>query len=251
VSLAKTAGTGTASGWPASTTSATAGVLTVTLTGNLAGSLTAEAAASGLTSSTQTVTVTGYSAAAKVTVTGSITARTFTATIQDTFGNTVTSGSDASKAVTFSATGTGTVTGLPATLNASNGVATTTTKVNPVAPGSITITAAVTIGAGAVTGTLTDTVVLDLVSAPSCSNSTHKCTFAGGGSNSAGGTITVTVCQVNTWPCASPVTTASVAATSGTWTTAASGTLTAGTTYYARVTQDANTGPTTATFQAQ
>ena len=134
ITFAQTAGAGTVTGL--TTVPAVAGVATDTITGKLAGSVSLQAGATlsgpGLTNSnTQTFTIT-FGTATQIALSGSTanlasaTTRTFTATIEDAAGNTVTSGADSTDPITFAQTaGAGTVTGLT-TVPAVAGVATDT-----------------------------------------------------------------------------------------------------------------------------
>ena len=125
VAFAKASGAGTVSG----TGNATAanGVATKTITGALAGTVTIEATAAGLTTGTLGAFTVVHGAATQIVFThsGSTASgdnHTLTATIQDAAGNTVTA--DNSTSVAFAKTGgTGTVTGLGGA-TASSGVAT-------------------------------------------------------------------------------------------------------------------------------
>src|SRR5437899_3780309 len=137
VTYAKTAGIGTVTGLGSAT--ASAGVATLTVTGNAPGSITITASATGSAGaltpgSGNPITfnvVTG--AASKLALSGStanLTAgatRTLTATIQDSAGNTITTGSDSTLSVTFAKTnvGGGNVSGL-GSVNAVAGVASLT-----------------------------------------------------------------------------------------------------------------------------
>src|SRR5436309_408743 len=157
VTFAKTAGSGTVTGLGSAT--ASAGVATLTVTGNAPGSITITASATGsggaLTGGTgNPITfsvVTG--AANKLVLSGStanLTAgatRTLTATIQDSAGNTITTGSDSTLSVTFAKTaGVGNVSGLNS-VNAVAGVASLT--VTGTTAGSVTIAASATGSGGA------------------------------------------------------------------------------------------------------
>ncbi len=156
VTFAQTASTGSVTGL--GSVPAVAGVAFITVTGNLAGSVTITASATGSggalaagTGNPITFTLIAGTASAlalsgSTTNLASGTTRTLTATIQDSNGNTVTS---SSASVTFSQmAGTGSVTGLGSTA-ATNGVATRTVTGNVV--GSVTITATATgLAAGAV-----------------------------------------------------------------------------------------------------
>src|SRR5438477_2129823 len=123
VNFAKTAGTGTVTGLGSST--ASAGVATLTVTGNAPGSITIAASSTG--SGGALVAGTGNpitfnvaaGAASKLALSGSTanltagTSRTLTATIQDSGGNTTTTGADRTLGLTFAKTaGAGSVTGL-------------------------------------------------------------------------------------------------------------------------------------------
>src|SRR5438132_1708445 len=157
VTFAKTSGSGTVTGLGSST--AVGGVATLTVTGNLAGSVTITASATGSGGALAAGTgnpitfnvVTG--AASKLALSGSTanltagTTRTLTATIQDTGGNTIMTGPDSTLSVTFAKTsGAGSVSGLTS-VNATGGVATLT--VTGTTAGSVTITASATGSGGA------------------------------------------------------------------------------------------------------
>src|SRR5437016_5738666 len=157
VTYAKTAGTGTVTGLGSAT--ASAGVATLTVTGNAPGSITITASATGSAGaltpgSGNPITfnvVTG--AASKLALSGSTanltagTTRVLTATIQDTAGNTITTGPDSSLSVTFAKTsGWGSVSGLTS-VNATGGLGTLT--VTGMTAGSVTITASATGSGGA------------------------------------------------------------------------------------------------------
>ncbi len=140
VAFAKTAGTGTVTGLGAAT--AVNGVASQSVTGQLAGSITLGATATGLGAGSSTFTVV-HGAADHLAVTSSASnlssgaARTLTAEIRDAAGNLVTA--DSSTSVTFAKTaGTGTATGLGAT-TAVSGVA--SKSVSGQLAGSVTITA--------------------------------------------------------------------------------------------------------------
>src|SRR6266478_5310658 len=157
VTYAKTAGIGTVTGLGSAT--ASAGVATLTVTGNAPGSITITASATGSAGAltpgsgnpiTFNVVI---GAASKLLLSGSTanltagTTRVLTATIQDTAGNTITTGPDSTLSVTFAKTsGTGSVSGLTS-VNATGGVATLT--VTGTTAGSVTITASATGSAGA------------------------------------------------------------------------------------------------------
>src|SRR5436190_1936842 len=152
VTFAKTAGTGTVTGL--TSVNASAGVATITMTGNAPGSITITASATGsggalIAGTGNPITfnvVTGT--ASKIAVSGStanVTAgatRQLTATIQDSVGNTITTGGDSTLSVTFAKTaGTGNVSGF-ASVNAVAGVANIT--VTGTTAGSVTIAASAT-----------------------------------------------------------------------------------------------------------
>ena len=125
VAFAKQSGLGTVSGTGNAT--ASAGVATKTITGVLAGPVTMEATAAGLTSGTLGAFTVVHGAATRIQLdesgsTASGDNHTLTATIEDAAGNTVTS--DNTTSVAFSKTGgAGTVTGL-GSATASSGIAT-------------------------------------------------------------------------------------------------------------------------------
>src|SRR5437667_341055 len=159
VTFAKTSGTGTVTGLGSST--AVAGIATLTVTGSSAGSITITASATGsggalVAGTGNPITfnvVTG--AASKLALSGSTanltagTTRVLTATIQDTAGNTITTGPDSNLSVAFAKTsGAGSVSGLTS-VNATGGVATLT--VTGTTAGSVTITASGTGSGGALT----------------------------------------------------------------------------------------------------
>ena len=114
IAFAKQSGVGTVSGTGNAT--ASSGVATKTITGALAGSVTMEATAAGLTTGTLGAFSVVHGAATQIALTGSTAdlasgaTRVLTATIQDAAGNTVTS--DNSTVVAFAkAAGAGTVSG--------------------------------------------------------------------------------------------------------------------------------------------
>jgi ribosomal protein L18E len=157
VTFAKTAGTGTVTGLGSAT--ASAGVATLTITGNGPGSITITASATGsggaLTPGTGNPISFNVVAgpASKVALSGStanLTAgatRTLTATIQDSVGNTITTGADSTLNVTFAKTaGTGNVSGLNS-VNAVAGIANLT--VTGTTAGSVTIGVSATGSGGA------------------------------------------------------------------------------------------------------
>src|SRR5947208_1276318 len=157
VTFAKTSGTGTVTGLGSST--AVAGVATLTVTGGQPGSVTITASATGSGGALAAGTgnpiafnvVAG--AASKLALSGAtanLTAgatRVLTATIQDTGGNTITTGPDSTLSVTFAkTTGAGSVSGL-SSVNATAGVATLT--VTGMTAGSVTIMTSATGSGGA------------------------------------------------------------------------------------------------------
>ena len=132
---------------------ASSGVATKTITGALAGSVTMEATAAGLTTGTLGAFSVVHGAATQIALTGSTvdlaagSNRVLTATIQDAAGNTVTS--DNSTVAAFAkAAGAGTVSGT-GNATASAGLATKT--ITGVLSGSVTMEAT---AAGLATGTL-------------------------------------------------------------------------------------------------
>ena len=173
VAFAKASGAGTVTGTGNDT--AVAGVATKTITGALAGSVTMEATAAGLTTGTLGAFTVVHGAADQIELTGATTnltsgaTRVLTATVQDAAGNTVTS--DNSTVVTFAkASGAGTVTGT-GTDTATAGVATKT--VTGVLAGAITLEAT----AGALTdGTLGFTIVHGAATQISLTGSTANLT---------------------------------------------------------------------------
>ena len=149
--LRKQAGIGTVSG--SGNATASAGVATKTITGVLAGPVTMEATAAGLTTGTLASFDVVHGAAADIVLTGSTAdlasgaTRVLTATIEDAAGNTVTS--DNSTVIAFAqASGAGTVSGT-GNATASAGVATKT--ITGALVGSVTMEAT---AAGLTTGTL-------------------------------------------------------------------------------------------------
>ncbi len=154
VTFNKASGAGAVTGLGAST--ASGGVATDVITGSTAGAVNLQANATltqgSTTSNTLTVTVT-FGPATQIVLSGSTTSlasgttRTFTATIEDAAGNTVTSGPDSTDSITFSkTTGAGTVSGLT-TVAASGGVATDTVTGN--VAGSVTLQASGTVNGSA------------------------------------------------------------------------------------------------------
>ena len=128
VTFAKASGTGSVGG--TGTATASSGVATKTITGQLVGSVTMEATAGGLTTGTLGAFTVVHGAATQIALSGSTAdltsgaTRVLTATIQDAAGNAVTS--DSSTVVTFNkASGAGTVTGT-GSATAASGVATKT-----------------------------------------------------------------------------------------------------------------------------
>jgi hypothetical protein len=144
VTFAKSAGAGTVSGLPATVTSSS-GLASRTVTGVLAGSVTVKASATGLTSAATTFTIVPgppkklvYTSATTSVASGG--AKTLTVKVADAAGNRVPS---PNYSVTFSkSAGAGTVTGLPATVTSSSGLASRT--VTGVLAGSVTVTASAT-----------------------------------------------------------------------------------------------------------
>ena len=128
VAFAKASGVGTVGGTGNAT--ASSGVATKTISGQLVGSVTMEATAAGLTPGTVGDFTVVHGAAAQIALTGSIAdltsgaTRVVAATIQDAAGNTVTS--DNSTVIAFAkASGAGTVSGT-GNATASGGIATKT-----------------------------------------------------------------------------------------------------------------------------
>jgi hypothetical protein len=171
VTFAQTGGSGSVSGMGNAT--ASGGSATKTVTGALTGTVNFQASATlsgpGATNSnTLTFTVT-FGTASQILLSGSTTDlaaganRTFTATVQDAAGNTVTSGTDSSASITFAkTTGAGSVTGLT-TVAASAGVA--SDIVTGATAGSVTLRANGTINAIATnSNTLTLNVTAGAVS---------------------------------------------------------------------------------------
>jgi len=151
ISFAKASGAGTVSG--AGNATASSGVATKTITGVLAGTVTMEATAAGLTTGTLSSFDVVPGAATQIALSGSTAnltsgaTRVLTATLQDAAGNTVTS--DNSTVVAFAkASGAGTVSGT-GNATATAGVATKT--VTGALAGTVTMEAT---AAGLTTGTL-------------------------------------------------------------------------------------------------
>src|SRR5438477_465365 len=143
VMFAKTAGVGTVTGL--GSTNAVAGVAALTVTGNQLGAVTISASGSALSAGAgNPITFNVVAGAAnKLLLSGSTanlaagTTRTLTATIQDSAGNTITTGADSTLSVTFAkTTGTGSVTGV-GSVNAVAGVANIT--ITGATAGSVTI----------------------------------------------------------------------------------------------------------------
>jgi N-acetylneuraminic acid mutarotase len=194
VTFAKTAGAGSVTGLGSST--AVAGVATLTVTGNLAGSveITATATASGgalttgtgnpITFTVVTGTATKLAVSGATTNLASGTTRVLTATIQDANGNTVTTGADSTLSVTFAQTaGAGSVTGLGSS-TAAAGVATLTVTGN--VAGSVTITATATGSAGALTAGTGNPITFTVVT-----GTATKLALSGATTNLASGTTRV------------------------------------------------------------
>ena len=151
IAFAKQSGTGTVGGTGNAT--ASGGIASKTVTGDLAGSVTMEATSAGLTAGTLGAFSVVHGTATQIALTGSTAdlasgaARLLTATITDAAGNTVTS--DNSTVIAFAkASGAGTVGGA-GTATASSGVATKT--ITGALAGSVTMEAT---SAGLTTGTL-------------------------------------------------------------------------------------------------
>src|SRR5882724_5557212 len=158
VTFAKTSiGGGSVTGLGSST--AVAGVATLTVTGNVVGPVTITASATGssgalaagtgnpITFNVVAGNATKLALSGATTDLNSSTTRLLTATIQDTAGNTISTGADSTLSVTFGKTsGTGSVTGLGSS-TAVAGVATLTVTGN--VAGSVTITASATGSGGA------------------------------------------------------------------------------------------------------
>jgi hypothetical protein len=135
-----------------------------------AGTPTVTAAFSGLASAAQQETI-NVGAATQVVLSGSTadlpsgSTRTFTATIEDAQGNTVPTGADATRVVTFSQpSGTGTVTGL-GTSTASGGVATDTVTGGTRGPVTLRATATLT-GGPATSNSLSFTIPPPTITSP-------------------------------------------------------------------------------------
>src|SRR3989441_161654 len=200
ITFAKTSGTGTVTGLGSST--AVAGVATVTVTGALAGSVTITA--SGTASTDALAAGTGNpitfnvvaGAAAKLALSGSTadlasgSTRQLTATVQDTGGNTVSTGADSTISITFAKTsGTGTVTGLGSS-NAVAGVATLTVTGN--LAGSGTITASGTASTGALAAGAGNPITFNVIAGAAA-----KLAFAQQPTDTAAGqTISVVTVQI-------------------------------------------------------
>ena len=144
VGFAQASGTGTVSGTGNAT--ASAGVATKTVTGVLAGSVTMEATAAGLTTGTLGAFSVVHGAASQIALTGSTAdltsgaTRVLTATIEDAAGNTVTS--DSTTVIAFAKqSGIGTVSGT-GNATATAGVATKTITGALAGPVTIEATAA-------------------------------------------------------------------------------------------------------------
>ncbi len=149
ITFSQTTGAGSVTGL--TTVAASGGVATDTVTGNVAGSVTLQASGtvngSAKNSNTLTFSVT-FGSATQIVLSGgsslvSGSSETLTATIEDAAGNTVTSGTDSSRSVTFAkTTGAGSVTGLGAS-TASAGVA--TKSVTGSTAGAVNLTATATL----------------------------------------------------------------------------------------------------------
>ncbi len=166
IKFAQTTGSGSVTGL--STVTAAFGVATDTITGQHAGPVTLQASATlsgpGPTNSnTQTLTVTAGTAT-QIVLTPPITnlasgaTRTFTATVEDAAGNTVTTGPDAAAAIKFAqTTGSGSVTGL-STVTAAFGVATDTITGQHAGP--VTLQASATLSGPGPTNSNTQTLTV-------------------------------------------------------------------------------------------
>jgi hypothetical protein len=230
VTFAQTTGTGTVTGLGAAT--ASGGVATLTVTGGVIGSVTLRASATLTAGATNSNTLSFnvvHGAATQITLSGATTnlatgvARALTATIKDAAGNTVTTGADASRSVTFAKTaGAGTVSGLG---SATAGAGVATLSVTGTGGGSITLQASATLTAGATSSnTLTFTIDPLTILSVNRMGGNRKYSFTGSNANPAGGTVTVTICTVNTLPCSVGNTAGTATATpaaDGTWLTAA------------------------------
>jgi hypothetical protein len=189
VTFANTAGTGTVTGL--GSVNAVAGVATLTVTGNQAGSITITASAPGLTAGTGNPITFNIvaSAASKIALSGStanLTAgatRALTAIVQDSAGNTITTGPNSTQSITFTKTaGTGNVSGL-SSVNAVAGVANIT--VTGTTAGPVTIAAS---GGGLAAGTgnpITFTVV--------ASTTVDHFSFSNIGTQTAGTAFNITI----------------------------------------------------------
>jgi hypothetical protein len=151
VTFSQPSGTGSVTGLGSST--ASGGVATKIVTGNIAGPVDLRASATlsgpGATSSSLVSFTVTFGTASRIVVSGSTgtlasgTTRVVTATITDAAGNTVTGGPDATDTLTFSkASGSGSVTGLGSSA-AAGGVATDTVTGN--GAGNVSIQAAGTL----------------------------------------------------------------------------------------------------------
>ena len=202
VAFAKASGAGTVTGTGTST--ASSGVATKTVTGALAGPVTMEAAATGLTTGTLGAFIVVHGAAAQIALahSGSVASgdnHTLTATIQDAAGNTVTS--DNSTVVAFAKTGgPGTVSGL-GNSTASGGVASKVVvnatsgqiDLDAQAAGLTTGTTSYVVGAGTAS-TLTSTMTASSTSIVANGSSTSTITVrlkdaAGNDLSGSGGTV--------------------------------------------------------------
>src|SRR5207249_2834753 len=168
----KLTSTGTLVGAPLTTPAFTNGVLNnqsviITNTGNFTITATDNSGSTSATGTSNSFQV-NPGAAAKLALTGSTanlasgSTRTLTATIQDTAGNTITTGADSTLSVTFAKTniGGGSVTGLSSS-TAVAGVATLTVTGN--VAGSVTITASATGSGGALAAGTGNPIAFNIV----------------------------------------------------------------------------------------
>src|SRR5437667_176154 len=196
VTFAQSSGSGSVTGL--GSTNAVAGIATLTVTGNLAGSVTITASATGLVAGTgNPITFSVVAgAAAKLALSGATTdlasgsTRVLTATIQDTGGNTASTGADSTISITFAKTsGTGTVTALGSS-TAVAGVATLTVTGN--LAGSVTITASGTASTGALAAGAGNPITFNVIAGAAA-----KLPFAQQPTDTAAGqTISVVTVQI-------------------------------------------------------
>ena len=185
VAFAKASGLGTVTG--TGNAGAANGVATKTITGQLVGSVTMEATATGLTNGALGAFTVVHGAAVQIHLsdsgsTASGDNHTLTATVEDAAGNTVTS--DSSTVVTFAKTGgAGSVTGLGAT-TAASGVA--TKVVVNAAAGAIDLNAQ---AAGLTTGTTSYTVGSGIASTTTSTISASPTSVVANGSSTSSITV--------------------------------------------------------------